>query len=354
MVLFESHVGRQFSDSPRAIYEELVRRNVDLDLIWSFANPSARSDAPRSYIKRDTMAYAEVVARASAIVDNQGLPSWCVKRPGQFHLQTWHGIPLKKMGVHKLEHGRADERALRRIVDQARWDALVCPSKYFENTFVRSYHYRGQLLQGGTPRNDILINSPGPDPEFMAKLDLPTDRRIVLYAPTFREQLNNSRTAARLSIDLDAWVEQFGDTHFLLIRSHYLNKFSLSRKHAAYVMDVSQVDEVSSLYRASDLLVTDFSSAMFDYAWLDRPIVIFAPDYDEYVSATRGTYFDLRVSNPGYFCESQPELHDIVASVNNADDWLQQLHAFRNRYCGVEDGQASVRAADLILEVLGR
>jgi CDP-glycerol glycerophosphotransferase len=117
-------------------------------------------------------------------------------------------------------------------------------------------------------------------------------------------------------------------------------------------MDVSRIDDIADLFRVADLLVTDYSSVMFDYAWLDRPIIIYAPDYDSYAYDTRGTYFELKEDAPGPFCETQPELHELIKHVN--DDTgakLRQLRGFRDRYCGHEDGKASLRVVDHLLAV---
>lgn len=351
LVLFDSHMGKQFSDNPRAIYEELVRRDTSLDIVWDFLDPDVHPEYGGRRIKRHTMSYSEVVGRAKFIVDNQGLPAWVAKRPDQFHLQTWHGTPLKRMALHKLENLHAAPATVQRIAGEAAWDALVSPSDYFERTFVDSYRFGGRLIRGGTPRNDVLINRPDPDPALVRSLDLPKHKKIVLYAPTFRENLRNSRRPADVLLDLDAWIEQMGQTHYLLLRPHYLNKFSIKSDYAPYVMDVSSIEEISDLYRLSDALITDYSSVMFDYIWLDRPIVIYAPDYENYTQDTRGTYFDLRESSPGPFCETQAELHELLrgSGAENADMSKARL-SFRDKYCGQEDGKAAARAVDVLLE----
>lgn len=352
LVLFDSHMGKQFSDNPRAVYEELRRRGSDLAAVWDFINPDAHPQVPGRVIKRHTLAYSEIVARARFIVDNQGLPAWVTKRPEQYHLQTWHGTPLKRMALHKLEHAYPLADTVARITGEAAWDALVSPSDYFERTFVDSYRYTGTLIRGGTPRNDVLINHPEPDTDLLRRLDLPRDRKIVLYAPTFREDVKNARRAAPVLLDVERWIEELGDTHYLLLRPHYLNRFELMPKHAPYLMDVSAVEEVSDLYRVADLLVTDYSSVMFDYAWLDRPIIIYAPDYEAYTQDTRGTYFDLREDPPGPFCQTQDELQELVRNADDdAEESLQILKAFRNRYCGTEDGKAAARVVDHLLAV---
>jgi CDP-glycerol glycerophosphotransferase len=352
LVLFDSHMGKQFSDNPRAVFEELRCRGSDLELVWDFIDPGAHPQVPARVIQRHTFPYSEVVARARFVVDNQGLPAWVTKRPEQYHLQTWHGTPLKRMALHKLENSHALPETVARITGEAAWDALVSPSDYFERTLVDSYRYTGALIRGGTPRNDVLINHPDPDEALLRRLDLPPDRKVVLYAPTFREDVKNARRAARVLFDLERWVEELGDTHYLLLRPHYLNRFEIKPVHAPYLMDVSHVDEVSDLYRVSQLLVTDYSSVMFDYAWLDRPIVIYAPDYETYTQDTRGTYFDLRADPPGPFCETQDELHDLVRTADeDGEDRLQRLKAFRDRYCGTEDGKAAARVVDHLLAV---
>jgi CDP-glycerol glycerophosphotransferase len=173
---------------------------------------------------------------------------------------------------------------------------------------------------------------------------------VVLYAPTFREALPHSGRAAPSPLALDRWIEQLGDTHYLLLRPHYLNRYSLNRNHAPYLMDVSGIDEVSELYRLADVLITDYSSTMFDYLWLDKPVVIYAPDYEQYADEDRGVYFDLRADSPGPFCEDDERLYDVLRDLPTT--WpalLPAMRLFRERYCGTEDGLAAARSVDFLL-----
>lgn len=354
-ILFDSHMGKQFSDNPRAVYDELVLRDTDLDITWDFLQPKRHETGELDVIRRNTIAYSVAVARSKYIVDNQGLPAWAAKRPEQFHLQTWHGTPLKRMALHKLENTHPSPEAVERITGEASWDALVCPSDYFKRTFVDAYRYTGALIRGGSPRNDILINHPEPDPEFVTRLDLPIGKRVVLYAPTFREHLRNRSRAATVLLDLDRWVEEFGDSHYLLVRSHYLNRFHIKMEYAPHIMDVSHIEEISDLYRVADVMITDYSSVMFDFAWLDRPIVIYAPDYKEYTQDTRGAYFDLVEDAPGPFCEDQSSLREVLRTIDgNPRASSDLLLGFRAKYCGVEDGLASARAVDHLLDVMAK
>ncbi|MDN5794479.1 MAG: bifunctional glycosyltransferase family 2 protein/CDP-glycerol:glycerophosphate glycerophosphotransferase [Intrasporangium sp.] len=350
LVLFDSHMGKQYSDNPRAVYEELVRRNTGLDIVWDFLDPDGHPDYHGRRIKRHSLPYTQALGRAGSIVDNQGLPAWALKRPDQRHVQTWHGTPLKRMALHKLENLHASPETVARITGEAAWDALVSPSDYFERTLVDSYRFTGKLIRGGSPRNDVLINNPDPDPMLVRRLDLPERKSVVLYAPTFRENLRDSRRAADVLLDLGRWIEEMGETHYLLLRSHYLNKFAVKREYAPYLMDVSHVEEISDLYRLSDMLVTDYSSVMFDYIWLDKPIIIYAPDYENYTQDTRGTYFELRDDAPGPFCETQEALHSLVRTAREDQARMTETRrSFRDRYCGDEDGKASARVVDFLL-----
>jgi CDP-glycerol glycerophosphotransferase len=350
-VLFEAHMGKQVSGSPRAVFEELRRRASGLRATWSVADTRRHQSVQGArVIKRYTFAHVVALARSKYLVDNQGLPSWASKRPGQVHLQTWHGIPLKRMGLHKLEYDPPTPEIVAQLTGQANWDALVCPSDYFKRTLVDSYRYSGQLIEGGSPGNDVLVKHPEPDPGLVRRLDLPVGKRVVLYTPTFREALPNSGRAAPSPLALERWIEELGDTHYLLMRPHYLNRYALNRIYAPYLMDVSDIDEVSDLYRLADVLITDYSSAMFDYLWLDKPIVIFAPDYDEYATEDRGVYFDLRTDSPGPFCEDDASLYEVLRALPAMwPDQLPKMRQFRERYCGTEDGMASARSVDFLL-----
>jgi CDP-glycerol glycerophosphotransferase len=338
-VLVEAHMGRSSFDSPGAIGRELEKMTPSIDVQWSAARGSAWAAGMENVAVRHTWKYAFALATSKFVVDNQTLPGYFKKRKRQTYVQTWHGIPLKRMGFDEPRFQRADESArqdLRRKVSY--WDYLSCPSKYFAEVFVPAYGVKATLLPQGTPRNDKLVAGRGDRAAAKSRLGLSPDRKIVLYAPTFRD---GNRGKVEVNLDLDEWVEAMSDDVQLVVRSHYLNRIRVPRHLRRHIVDLSEVGDAADVMLAADVLVTDYSSIMFDYVQLDRPVVIYGYDVDAYSSSIRGTYFDIEAEAPGQFVRTQSELMDALTGDYESDEFTERRRAFRQKFAGIEPGNAT-------------
>lgn len=356
-VFCESMLGKSTWDSPRYVAEELLRLRPELKIYWVHQGQEPPALPERFVpIRRWSPEYFRYAATSKYIVDNQTLPVFFHKRQQQVYLQTWHGIPLKTMGLDSPEIKYSFEGHRQSFVERAAaWDGLVSPCEYFEKTFVNSYRYSGTLLKAGTPRNDVLVRDANEREKYKRQLGLPLDRTIVLYAPTFRNVAERPEaTSPRAVIDMEKWAQKRGKDSFLLVRAHYLDKVSIPASFAHIALDVSNYPNVNDLYLAADVLVTDYSSVMFDYATLGRPIVLFPYDYDAYVNNERGTYIDIMDYAPGPVVHTFDELIDVIPGAG-ADLTVNtpEYHRFVSDLCGDEDGLATQRAARFLLE-LGR
>lgn len=345
-VLFESHMGKSSSDSPRAIADCLATVRPEIKHTWSFERNSAHHGTTQRSVTRGSLKYLYRLARSEFIVDNQTLPGYFRKRSGQTYVQTWHGVPLKRMGYDEPDFamGSSAKQAelARRVKD---WDFLTNPSPYFQDTFVPAYRTNATLLPFGSPRNDALVDVSVHDVARMRQqLGLSSGHKTVLYAPTFRAASRNGNGPIELQMDLEAWLEALGSDVQLLVRAHYLNRLRFPANISDRVIDVTGIDDTSVLLAVSDVLVTDYSSVMFDYAVLDKPIIIYAYDLSEYADSERGTYFDLEESRPGALVRTQEELHDAVRERLDADPDYGIRHGFYERYMGKEDGTAARRS----------
>ncbi|NEA11263.1 CDP-glycerol:glycerophosphate glycerophosphotransferase, partial [Streptomyces sp. SID10692] len=351
-VVFESHMGTCYGDSPRALYEEIRRRGPKLRATWSYdPSPAGFPDDAR-LVRRWSWRYLWALARAEYWVDNQGFPQHLRKPRHTTYLQTWHGSAYKRMGFDetrvRLQNAPQRER-LQQAVD--RFDHFLVRSEHDVATLARAYRIpEERLLRTGYPRNDALIaerdrsEAEGrlPRPPLAAALGLDDHRRTVLYAPTFRGGPGKQRRS-RLLLDVREFAERFGDTHTLLVRSHYLESARLPVCPPGTVVDVSRHHDTSELLAITDVLVTDYSSIMFDFALLDRPVVLFAPDLDAY-AAERGSYFDLREKAPGPVTATQEELFGVLAELKKSDArWAGQRHAFVREFGPYDRGDAARR-----------
>jgi len=338
-VVFESHLGLSYSDSPKYIYESLRRHGYQGRVYWAYAENTNGFPKEATLVKRLSWGYVWALARAEFWVDNQGFPQWMAKRGQTTYIQTWHGTALKTMGVNtpQVRAMLTDQRnALIRAVN--RFDAFLVRSEYDIRTLVDAFEMRAEPLRTGYPRNDILL---GPDlaghsAALRARFNLPSDRTVLLYAPTFRQHSGQFEPG----FSFEEFAREFGETHLLLVRAHYLNTVSVpaSARHA--VQDVSNYPDVSELFLASDALITDFSSVMFDFALLDRPMLFFAADEAGY-TRDRGTYFDLAAEAPGPYTTDAGAFFKEIRTLTTEDRYAEPRRAFARRYGEYERGDAA-------------
>ncbi|WP_406169800.1 CDP-glycerol glycerophosphotransferase family protein [Streptomyces sp. NBC_00996] len=323
LVVFESHLGRQYSDSPKAIYEEMRRQGLEFEAVWAYADSPEGFPADATLVRRWSLPYLKALAQAEFWVDNQSYPLKLTKRRETTYIQTWHGSALKRMGFDEPEwklKSRERQAEQQRTLD--RFDRFLIRSEHDVRTLARAFRLQERtLLRVGYPRNDELVQARereeatgrrerGP---LAARLRIPEGKQVLLYAPTFRRRGGGQRF--ELPFDVERFAETFGDRYVLLVRSHYLNHVVLPPSVRGRVIDVTAHHDMTPLLALADGLITDYSSVMFDYALLDRPMFFFAYDYEEYVHEGRGTYFDLLERAPGPVVRSEDELHVVLGSL---------------------------------------
>ncbi|WP_308119248.1 bifunctional glycosyltransferase family 2 protein/CDP-glycerol:glycerophosphate glycerophosphotransferase [Streptomyces sp. JJ38] len=355
-IVFESHLGKQYSDSPRAILEELRRRGVPITPIWSYAG-ARPEDVPEGVelVRRWSWQYLRALAQAEYWIDNQGFPLKLPKRPETTYIQTWHGTPLKKMGFHEPGYRMLPEheqRAYQEALD--RFDYFVVRGEHDVRTLARAYRIpEEKLLRVGYPRNDALVRArdrKASDPEAVRtaeRLGIKLDRPVLLYAPTFRAQSNGKVRKFQCPFDVEEFVERFGDRYTLLIRSHYLNSVTLPPSVEGRVINVSKEPDVSPLLILADALITDYSSVMFDYSLLQRPMIFFAYDWEEYAQDIRGTYFHLPSEAPGPVVRTETELFEALSDLEGIGvRYAVPLKEFLDKYGEYDRGDAAAQIVD--------
>jgi CDP-glycerol glycerophosphotransferase len=260
-------------------------------------------------------------------------------------VMTHHGTPLKMMGMDQLDHpaGSRDTDFASQMRRADRWDFSVSANAHTSIAWDRAYPCRYATLEVGYPRNDRLaLATPADTAAVRAKLGIDPGRRVVLYTPTHREWL----PAGQPMLDVDELARRLGPETVLLVRAHYFY-VPPSAAHApaqrGAIVDVSAYPVVEDLYLAADVMITDYSSAMFDYAVLDRPVVIHAPDWPTY-QELRGVYFDLMAQPPGAVATSAAELFKIFEMGTWSGPAAAAARAaFRERFCYLDDGGAAER-----------
>ncbi|EMY35242.1 CDP-glycerol glycerophosphotransferase [Arthrobacter crystallopoietes BAB-32] len=354
LIVFESGLGKQYADSPRYIYEELVRRKDPRRKVWVYTGKLPVKDPNTKVVKRLSPQYYWYLARAKYWVNNQNFPYYIRRRSDGIMVQTWHGTPLKRM-LHDLNsvHGR-DEWYLDRVSQAVRqWSVLLSPSPYATAAFRSAFRFRGPVLETGYPRNDPVAGEGTAElgAEVRRRLGIPEDKRVVLYAPTFRDSQSSGagRFHFEMPFDLQAYHERFGTDTMLLLRMHVLvsDKIAIPDSVRGSVMDVSGYPEIQELCLASDVLVTDYSSVFFDYAILRRPIVFYAYDLELYRDTLRGFYLDYGTELPGPVVESEADLHAALEEALKPDVVREgRLAEFAATYAPHDDGHAAARVVD--------
>jgi CDP-glycerol glycerophosphotransferase len=287
--------------------------------VWTVTRDQVgRLPAGVEHVVVGSFAYYKALARARWLFNNANFEGEIVKRPGSIHVQTHHGTPLKFMGVDEPAFRNHPEKLLKRC---DRWDFSLVSNRYSAEVWRRAYPCRFEFLEYGYPRNDALVN---PDPADIARLrESYPEGLLVLYAPTHR----GPGEPAVVPVP-----EIPGAT--MLMKQHYL-------------VSKGGGPSIEELMLVSDVLVTDYSSVMFDYALLDRPIVIYAPDWEEYVRE-RGVYFDLLSEPPGVVVRTAGQLR---AAFESGAVWrTRELRAaFRKRFCEFDDGRAAERVVRRVI-----
>ncbi|MFR9797234.1 CDP-glycerol glycerophosphotransferase family protein [Streptomyces sp. MS06] len=340
--VFASSWGGGHGCQPGALEQAFRLHAPQVRTAW-VAGPAHRGTVPEGTrrLVPGTAAYWTALARSRYLVDNAGFDGRLVRRPGQVVVQTGHGTPLKHMGLDLLERPAAGRSAdvAELLRDAGRWDWMLSANRHTTLTWERVHPGRYTTLEYGSPRNDVFQQATSADvTRIREALGVPAGTVAILYAPTYRDY----RRTQRPHLDLERVVHDLGPDFVVLARPHPVHG-GPAVPGSGRVIDVSAHPRVQELCLASDALVTDYSSLMFDYANLDRPIVVHTEDWAAY-RAARGTYFDLRSFPPGAVARSEDELVDIFTSGHWRGSRSAQLRAaFRERFCPYDDGRAAER-----------
>ncbi|WP_281262392.1 bifunctional glycosyltransferase/CDP-glycerol:glycerophosphate glycerophosphotransferase [Allonocardiopsis opalescens] len=351
-IYFDSYNGRQFSDSPRALYEELRRRGIGYPGAWLVRDGQAAVPGDLRTVRYTGREYYEALGRSRWVVTNSRQPGWFERRPGQTVVQTWHGSMLKRIGFDiERVRGKSRDYHDKLAWEVAQWDYLVSPSPWATPILRQAFRFDGEILETGYPRNDVFHR---PERHAMAErvrsvLGLPEGRKVLLYAPTWRDDKYYSRGKHKLDLHLDLrrMYELLGEDHVLLVRRHPRVVDRVPIVGRDFVFDVSLYPEIQELFLVTDVLITDYSSMMFDFANTGRPMLFFTYDIDAYRDDLRGFYFDFPATAPGPLLLTSDEVIGAVRDIDAVHAaHAERYDAFVRRFCPLDDGNAAARLAD--------
>jgi len=353
--IFESFLGKFYSDSPKYIYEYLYENFSDeFDFVWVINDKSVKIPGNPKKVKRFSLEYYKELARSKYWVVNGRQASRLHKRDSQVIISTWHGTPIKKLGLDIGNVYTRDPNIKKSYIKVAKeWDYLISPNHYTTEILKSAFGYEGKILETGYPRNDILYNATESDVKKIKEdLNLPHDKKIILYAPTWRddEYYDAAQMHFELKLNLEQMQKAVGDEYILLVRTHYFVSDRLDLgPYKGFAYDVSKYDDIAELYLISDMLITDYSSVFFDFANLKRPILYYTYDLDKYENVLRGFYIDIHSEVPGPLLKTTDEVIDSIKNIDSIkEEYQEKYDAFYERFCSIEDGNASKRIIDEI------
>ncbi|WP_297083610.1 bifunctional glycosyltransferase family 2 protein/CDP-glycerol:glycerophosphate glycerophosphotransferase [uncultured Demequina sp.] len=345
LVVLEALWGRSPRLNCLAVANEITASHPEKKIVW-LVQPADASLVPDGvdYAVQGSHKYFRSLATATYLFVDANLPSWWRKRRGQVLTQLHHGTPLKLMGME--ERGKDREWRNRLLARCSQWDYSVVSNSYTAEVWKHSYPVRCETLEVGYPRNDALVSPDGTvGARVREQLGIPAKSRVFLYMPTFRD----GGAGVSTGVDIRELAAAIPEDVVVLVRGHYFYAAQTSLPSQSRVIDVSSYPEVEELYLAADVLVTDYSSAMFDFANLRRPIIIFPYDWDLYQS-TRGTYFDVTADAPGAVVWSTEELAAVITDKSyDSDENRERIERFAAIFTEFETGTA---ARDVVARVI--
>lgn len=346
VVLFESFIGKNVNDSPKAIFDYMKKTGTNRKLVWVVDAPEKYEIDGAIVIRRLSPKYYIYIARAKYIVNNSRMPNFFVKRKEQVYVQTWHGTPLKKL-VFDMETnvmpGTNKESYLKNFKNEVdNWDYLVSPNSYSTEKFKSAFKFEKEFLEVGYPRNEYLHTYTEEDrTNLRSKFGLGVDDIAILYTPTYRDSKNNGRASYYQELELDLEKLDATTNVKVFLRVHYLISEAIDVSKYKNIIDVSSYPSINDLFIASDALLNDYSSTMFDYLALDKPLILFPYDLSEYKNDIRGFYMEYS-QLPGEVIDGTDRLIEIANNLRSYHAiWKEDLSEFKQQMVLDSEKEAS-------------
>lgn len=336
--------GNSYGDNIKCLSDYIHEHQPDSQIVWAFKPDFAKMvDCPHIVVKLYSFKYYYHFLTSKYILSNARLNQRMMhKRKGQIYLQTWHGTALKRLGYDIKKKRNLLQRIVKPDVfefDVRNTDIMISGSRFMTNVFRNSFRFNGKIIETGTPRNDIFF---GNHPEIRERIcqmyGIDPQKQIILYAPTFRS--NGSFEFYDLDAESlqEAWRNKTGKESVFMVRLHP-NLMHQSKEMTAlfpHAVNVSSYPDMQELLYATDLLVTDYSSSMFDYMYTYRPVLLYMPDYETY---DRGYYFELE-ELPFMIVKSNDQIQRVINELNFIA-YKSEVVAFLEKIGSVETGCAS-------------
>lgn len=358
-VVFESFMGRNYSGQPKYIYEYMQEHfGNQYTYIWSVDKRGLKIPGEHKKVKRSGLRYFYYMNRSKYWILNMKQPLSIPKREETVLLETWHGTPLKRLAFDLNDVvGGVSNYKDKFYRQKEAWDYLLSDNPFSTEKFQSCFMYpKEKILEYGYPANDPLY---APDRDERAKkikekLGIPTEKKVIMYAPTWRD--DNYYEIGQFKFDLDLDVnrleKEFGDEYVIVLRLHYLVVEALDMsKYSDFVVNGSSYDDVTDLYLITDILITDYSSVFFDFANLKRPVLYYTYDLERYRDVLHGFYLSMEEELPGPMLLTNDEVVDAIRNIDKIEEqYKDRYEQFYNRFCCIDDGHATERVVNKIFQ----
>jgi CDP-glycerol glycerophosphotransferase len=339
-IFFESYFAQNVSSNPRGIDRALARLRPDVTRYWSVVDASVEVPDGATAVIEGSKAWWQARASARVLIVNDWLRKRYRKRRGQKVLQTWHGTPLKRIALDRP--GVRPLAAIATHREKSRWDLMLAQNQFSADTFRSAYAFRGPIWQEGYPRDDVLLT--GDAVAIRNRLGIAAGATVILYAPTWRDD----RPGKVDLLDVASFGKELGPDFVTLIRGHSRTLGPGTDVVATGVVDVTSYPDISELFLVADVLVTDYSSVMFDFTVTGKPVYFFTPDLEHYRDQLRGFYFDLLAEAPGPVLTEPAELIARLRSPDPAE-FAERYAAWQKRFNPSDDGHAGERIVQRLI-----
>ena len=348
MILFESMWGKKFSCNPRALYEYIDEHFPQFECVWSLIDERTPITGRARRVRKGSPEYFHCLATTKYLVNNVNFPLEYRKREGQIEIQTMHGTPLKTLGLEVTGEFTTKAEIEEYLEKTARYDYLIVQGQFMEAKAPSVFAFDKDILRTGYPRTDRLFNPPRSEIRAIReRIGIPAGKKVLLYAPTWRTQGHFD-----MRLDLDDFKVRYGNSWVLLVKTHHLAQGSYRvPADNVTVFDCSLYDPIEDLYIASDALLTDYSSALFDYALTKKPMLFFTYDLEEYRDYIRGMYVDFEQEAPGPLLRTHEEVMDAIGRINSLNsDYRARIEQFSEKYLTYESPHS---CEDVVEQVFG-
>lgn len=327
LVLIVANTGKNFSGSPRAIYD-YMKEHSEYDkfhVVWAFNHPENYQGEFLDMVHMDSPEYVKIALQAKYwITDNNIERSLQFKNPETIYLNTWHGVALKTIGNDDKFSGRFDYSNI---------DYLCVSGEHDKRVYTTALNASPDcFLECGMPRNDSLFGvTEGDRFDVRMKLGIPVDKKVILFAPTWRDSVNGGN-----SFDLDIpvhfkkWREALGDDYMIMFRAHDRTSKLMNVEFDDFVVNYSTYEPLNDLMIAADILVTDYSSICFDWSLLEKPFLCFGYDWEQY-KEERGVYFDADEVYYGGVLRTEEEVLDRILHMDYPEE-VEGIRKLRDKF----------------------